>query len=93
MLEKELEVKFKKRVESYGARVWKFVSPGKSGVPDRIVLIPGGRCVFAEIKKPGEHLRELQKYIGKKLQEDGFDVWTIDSEARIDRFCEFYFRN
>lgn len=87
MLEKELEAKFKKRVEEHGAKVLKFVSPGCAGVPDRIVLIPGGRCIFAEIKKPGERLRPLQKHVIRQLINLGYPVWLIDSESRINEFC------
>ena len=46
MLEKELEKKFKYQIEKRGAMVLKFVSPGKAGVPDRLVLLPYGRAVF-----------------------------------------------
>lgn len=28
----------------------KFVSPGNDGVPDRIVVLPGGRVIFVELK-------------------------------------------
>lgn len=91
MLEKELEAKFKKRAESQGAKVWKFVSPGQAGVPDRVVFLPQGKCVFAEIKKPGEGLRPLQMRVITQLLDLGFPVWLIDSEKRIDEFCDFHF--
>lgn len=92
VLEKELEAKFKKRVEAHGARVLKFVSPGCAGVPDRIVLIPGGRCVFAEIKRPGEELRPLQWHVVRQLINLGYPVWLIDSERRIEEFCMRFFK-
>lgn len=91
VLEKELEAKFKKQVEKYGAKVWKFVSPGKAGAPDRIVLIPGGQCVFAEIKRPGERPRRLQEYVMQEIGSLGFGVWVIDSFEDVDRFCGQYF--
>lgn len=60
MKESQLERLLKREVERYGGKAMKFVSPGLSGVPDRLVLLPGGRAVFAEMKAPGEKLRPLQ---------------------------------
>lgn len=93
MLEKELEAKFKKRVEKHGAKVWKFVSPGKAGAPDRIILIPKGKCIFAEIKRPNEKPRKLQNHIMRNLRNLGFDVWVIDAENAIGEFCDCYFND
>ena len=91
MLEKEIEKDFKNRVERLGGFVWKFVSPGLAGVPDRIVLIPGGRVVFAECKAPGKKLRPLQVFVKKKLESLGFDYWVIDAKEKTDRFIRQYF--
>jgi hypothetical protein len=91
MLEKELEAKFKKRIEECGGMVWKFVSPGKNGVPDRIVFTGGGKCVFAEVKKPGEKMRRLQLYRSKQIVKCGCPVWQIDSERKIEMFLAAYF--
>ena len=35
---------------SAGGRCYKWVSPGNSGVPDRIVFLPGGKVIFVELK-------------------------------------------
>lgn len=59
----------------------KFVSPGLSGVPDRLLLIPGGRVAFAELKAPGGRLRPLQVRRKAQLEAMGFPVYVID---RID---------
>ncbi len=39
---------------------YKFLSPGRRAVPDRLVLLPGGRAVFVECKAPGEKPRPEQ---------------------------------
>lgn len=57
----------------------KFVSPGLSGVPDRLLLIPGGRVAFAELKAPGGRLRPLQVRRKAQLEAMGFPVYVIDS--------------
>lgn len=58
--ESQVENRLKFEIEKIGGMALKFVSPGMAGVPDRIVLLLGGRVVFAEIKAPGEKLRPLQ---------------------------------
>ena len=52
-LEKEIERKLKTLVEGkLRGRCLKWVCPGWSGVPDRILLLPGGRVYFVELKRP-----------------------------------------
>ena len=62
--EKQGERNFVKAVKEAGGLAMKFVSPGRVGVPDRIVLLPGGRAVFAEIKRPGGKLRKSRDPLG-----------------------------
>lgn len=50
-----------KEAKSRGGMAVKFVSPGFDGVPDRLVLLPGGKCAFVELKAPGKKLRPLQE--------------------------------
>lgn len=70
-------------------RCLKFVSPGHTGVPDRIILMPGGRVYFAETKAPGKHERALQEYVQRKLRELGFKTYaSVDSAEKIDRIIE-----
>ena len=91
MLEKELEKKFKYQIEKRGAMVLKFVSPGKAGVPDRLVLLPYGRAVFVEFKAPGEKPRSLQVHVMKELEGKKFDCWVIDNPGLIRLFEQCYF--
>lgn len=48
LIEKHLVAEVKKA----GGVAYKFISPGHRSVPDRIVLLPGGRIVFVECKHP-----------------------------------------
>lgn len=57
---------------------YKFVSPGNSGVPDRL-LIGNGKIIFVELKKPGETPRKLQEITHKHMRAQGADVRVIDS--------------
>lgn len=87
MLEKRLEEKFCKRIARTGSLPLKFISPGQAGVPDRIILIPGGRIRFAELKKPGGKLRPLQVHTVKRLRKLGFIVHVVDSAEKIERIA------
>ena len=72
-LEKEIEAKLRKAVENRGGLCLKWVCPGWSGVPDRILLLPGGRIYFVETKRPkGGRLEALQKWWKKRLENLGF---------------------
>lgn len=89
--EKQVERNFVKAVEEAGGLAMKFVSPGRVGVPDRIVLLPGGRAAFAEIKRPSGHLRKSQEAAHREIRAKGFPVCVIRSDADIRTFCEFFF--
>ncbi len=88
MREKELEKKLVKAVKETGGWCVKFVSPGNAGVPDRLILLPGGRAMFAEIKAPGKKPRPLQEVLIRKLRNFGFLVFIIDEESQISKLVE-----
>ena len=83
MREKFIEEKLKKAVKEKGGLCLKFVSPGFDGVPDRIILMPGGIIVFAELKAPGKKLRPLQERRKRQLESLGFSVFCIDNTKCI----------
>lgn len=78
-VERKLTTEAKKR----GGLAVKFVSPGLDGVPDRLVLLPGGRMAFVEVKAPGKKMRPLQVHRAKQLTSLGFRVYTVDSTEMI----------
>ena len=88
MIERDIERYFKAQLEKRGAIVWKFVSPGQTGVPDRVVLLPGGRVVFAEMKAPGQKPRPLQRAVFARMARAGHPVWVIDSKEAVQKFME-----
>ena len=83
MREKYIETKLAKAVKSMGGLAPKFVSPGLDGVPDRLVLLPGGKIAFIELKAPGETLRPLQVRRKRQLEALGFLVYCIDGPEQI----------
>ena len=83
MREKQIEKKLITEVKKRGGICPKWVSPGFDGVPDRIVLLPGGKCAFVEVKAPGEKPRPLQVARLKLLKRLGFRVYVLDNESQI----------
>lgn len=77
--EKEIEARLRRYCDKVGVLCYKFVSPGHRGVPDRILIAPGGRVTFLELKAPGKSLRPLQKHEHEKLRKQGARVfWASD---------------
>ena len=83
MRERDVERKLVRAVRDSGGLALKFVSPGMAGVPDRLILYPGGRVSFAEIKAPGKQLRPLQHQRAIQLLKLGFRVYVVDSPEQI----------
>lgn len=86
MLEKDVEQKLHKGVKElkHGALCLKFVSPGFTGVPDRMILLPGEKIIFVETKKPGKKERARQEYVQGLFRALGFEVYsTVDNKAYV----------
>jgi hypothetical protein len=61
MKEKIVENHFVWAVERIGGKTYKFTSPGRKGVADRIACLPDGSTWFVELKTKGGRLSALQK--------------------------------
>ena len=61
MKERDVEVLLREGVKQLGGKAYKWVSPGNAGVPDRIVVLPGGKVIFVELKQENGRLTRLQK--------------------------------
>ncbi|RAK21124.1 VRR-NUC domain-containing protein [Anoxybacillus vitaminiphilus] len=90
MREKEIEEYLRKRVKEHGGIAYKFESPGNAGVPDRIVVFPGGRIIFVELKAPRKKPTKLQLAQHRKLTNLGCTVLVIDSKEQVDEFIKCY---
>lgn len=91
-LESSIERQLKRTVEGLedGIMCLKFESPGMSGVPDRIILLPGGHTVFVELKQPGKHERARQEYVQQKIRDAGFAVYSgVDSPEKIKQVAQY----
>lgn len=85
MSEKELEEMFRDAVRKAGGCAYKFVSPGKSGVPDRLVVLPGNCIGFVELKARGKEPRPDQRHRQQELKQLGCYVAVLDDLGDIDQ--------
>lgn len=83
MREKQIEQQLVNAVRRMGGICPKWVSPGLDGVPDRIILLPGGHMAFAELKAPDQKPRPLQTVRISQLRRLGFPVYIIDDTRQI----------
>ena len=83
MLERDVERKLVDGVKKLGGRAYKWVSPGSNGVPDRIVILPGGKIIFIELKTTTGRLTDLQKMQHKWLTRLGCDVRTVYGAQQV----------
>jgi len=83
MREKTLERKLVQVVKAAGGVAPKFISPGYDGMPDRLLLLPGGRIAFVEVKAPGKAMRPLQIKRKRQLEALGFRVYCLDDAGQI----------
>jgi len=86
--ESKIERKLTEQVEEIGGECWKFISPARSGVPDRIVMMPMQRIWFVETKAPKGELSALQKFIRGVLQRLGFHYRVIGTMEDVDAFID-----
>ena len=81
-MEKDIEQALGRMVNKHGGLCLKWVCPGWSGVPDRILLLPGGHVMFVELKRaPGVNGSSMQTWWARKLRGLGFvHLWVKSSE-------------
>ena len=93
MREREIERQFAAEVKKHGGIAVKFVSPGFDGMPDRLALLPDGKCGFVEVKAPGQRPRPLQEARHRLLRSLGFKVYVLDDKNQIQKIISEVMRN
>ena len=88
MRERTVEAALRKAVEDEGGLCLKWVCPGHTGVPDRMILFPGGVIAFVELKRPGTKVKAggLQEWWQEKLAGLGFsccEISTVEQAAQL----------
>ena len=89
MRERVIESYLTRQTRSAGGLSLKWTSPGMTGVPDRILIFPGGRIAFVELKAPRKTERPRQVYVQGLLRRLGCTVYgSIDSREKVDRIIQ-----
>ena len=86
MRESDIERRLVQGVKKLGGKAYKFVSPGNVGVPDRLVVLPGGVVLFVELKAPGGRLSPNQRLQMTELTGLGAHVFVLWGVEDVDVF-------
>lgn len=84
-LEKRVEYRLRVAIRLRGGLYYKFVSPGNSGVPDRIVILRG-KVWFVELKTDSGKVSPIQAIVHKQMADAGADVRVLFGLNDVDRF-------
>jgi hypothetical protein len=71
-----------------GGLALKFGTPYHTGMPDRLILMPGPRIAFVELKTKGKRPTRLQEKSLSQLRGLGFETRLIDGETKLNDFLE-----
>lgn len=86
MKESAIEAKLVKGIREMGGLCYKFTSPGNPGVPDRIIILPGGQVIFAELKTEIGRLSSIQRWQTSELKNRGADVRVLKGLDQVKDF-------
>jgi hypothetical protein len=82
MRESVLEQFFSKRVRLAGGLSFK-LAPTTAGLPDRMVLWPGGRIHVVELKTENGRLSEVQNHMHEKMATLGTYVYVLHGPDEV----------
>ena len=88
MREKDIEKHLVKEVKKLDGIPYKFKSPQRRSVPDRLCVFPNGILAFVEVKATGETPTEAQsREIDRLILKDQWVLW-VNSEFEVDSFIK-----
>ena len=92
-LERDVESYLGKSVRRLGGRCVKFIPDEENGMPDRIVMLPGGVLIWVELKNgETEQARRLQNLQHKRLRDLGQRVEVVHTKAAVDELMREYMK-
>ena len=87
MRESAIEKYLTNQIKKLGGLSYKWVSPGNSGVPDRIIIL-FRKVYFIEVKTLEGKPSKLQKIVLNTLENAGCNILIIHSKGEVDEFCK-----
>lgn len=88
MRESNIEKYLTNEMKKVGGKSYKWISPGNSGVPDRIVIFPSGQILFVELKAPGKVPTAYQQLVHRELKRLNCEVLVINNKKQIDELIQ-----
>ena len=88
MKERDIEALLRDGVKQLGGKAYKWVSPGNAGVPDCIVILPGGKVIFVELKQENGRLTRLQKVQQETLRGMGVAAVTLRGAEDVKMYLD-----
>lgn len=88
MAERDVEARLVRGVRKLGGVCWKWVSPGRVGVPDRIALLPHGVVAFVEVKDDDGQVSRQQELTLREIGNLGHNVYVVHGAEAVDLLLE-----
>jgi hypothetical protein len=87
-LEVHVENHLRKKILALGGECYKWCSPNNRGVPDRVVVLPGGRVWFVELKRDAScKLSPKQELFMQRMDDlEVRNVITLYGKDDVDAF-------
>jgi len=86
--EKYIEAKLAREIKKAKGLCIKLLPLMFTGLPDRLILLPGGVIHFIETKSLGDSPRKRQLFVHRQLASLGFIVLIIDSNQKLNDFLK-----
>lgn len=86
MRENAVEKKLVDGVRRRGGKALKFIPTACKGMPDRLVLLPGGRAIWVELKADDGEMSPMQAKRKGELEDLGFDVQVLYGSEEVADF-------
>lgn len=86
MKEHAVETALREAAHAHGGLCWKITA--RKGAPDRLLMLPGRRAAFVELKAPRGIPTELQRKVMTSLERLGFPCYVVDSPTEARRLVQ-----
>jgi len=92
--ERDIEGKLVRLVAECGGLCLKLDSSNKKGIQDRLVLLPGARVFFVELKRPdGGRVSVLQRIRQRQLAMLGFPAFVVRDEVALAELRSLWYND